>query len=68
MEVVLNFYEEEEVMVAEAEGVTKAEEDKETEKEGRTRLTLIASLSRYKMVRRLNTMLPLIFQGMYSAK
>ena len=55
-------------MVAEAKGVTKAEEEEKTEEEGRTRLVLIASLSGYKMVRRLNTMLPLTFQGMYSAK
>ena len=36
----------EEAMVAEAEGFTKAEEDKATEEEGRTRLALLASLSR----------------------
>ena len=58
----------EEAMVAEAEGITKAEEDETPDGEGSTRLALIASLSRYKMVFRLNNMLPLTFQGMYSAK
>ena len=58
----------EEAIFAEAEGVANAEEDKKTEEGDCTRLTLIASLSRYKMFSRLNTMLPLTFQGMYSAK
>ena len=68
MEAVLNLDEAEESMVVEAEGVTEAEEDKATDEEGCTRLALIASLPCYKMVIRLNTMLPLTFQGMYSAK
>ena len=55
-------------MVTEAEGVTKAEEDKSMDEAGCTRLALIAILSRYKMVSRLNTMLPLTFQGVYSDK
>ena len=65
METILDLEEAEEAMVAEAEGVTKEEEDKATEEEGCTRLALIAILSRYKMFSRLNTMLPLTFQGMY---
>ena len=58
----------EDAMVAEAEGITKAEEDEAMEEEGCTGLALIASLSHYKIVSELNTMLPLTFQGMYSAK
>ena len=68
LEAVLNLDEAEEAMVAEAEGITKAEEDEATEEEGCTILALISSLSRYKMVSELNTMLPLTLQGMYSAK
>ena len=47
---------------------TEEEEDKSEEEEGCTILALIASLSRYKMSIRLNTTLPLTFQGVYSAK
>ena len=68
MEAVLNLDEAEESMVVEAEGVTNAQEDEATEEEGRTRLALTESLSLYKMVYRLKTILPLTFQGMYSAK
>ena len=58
----------EDAMVAEAEGIPNAKDDEATDEEGCTRLALIASLSRYKIVSRLNTMLPLTLQGMYSAK
>ena len=68
LKVVLNWDDAEKAMVAEEEGVTKAEEDKATEEEGCTRLSLIASLSRCKMFIRLNTILPLTFQGMYKSK
>ena len=63
LKVVLNWDDAEKAMVAEEEGVTEAEEDKSTEEEGCTRLSLIASLSRYKICSRFNTMLPLTFQG-----